>query len=385
MSKASVFVSESVTRGHPDKLCDQISDAIVDSFLAQDPFARVDAECAVATGILFLAARYNADEEVDIARAARDVIQDIGYDPREFDPDRCTILSTLTRSEAPRRNAATSGMPADAPVTVLGFACRQTDSLMPLPLELAHALARQLDETRMAGTLDFLSPDCKTQAAVEIRDGHPGRIHALALDLTGDRENAPGPKVLRQLMRKEVVDPVLAARGLAMDSRSDLFVQPDGALAAGGPTLHAGLTGRKTGMDTYGEYARHGGAALSGKDPSRIDRLGAYSARYLAKNVVAAELAESCEIQISWTSGRAEPVSLWVDTFSTGVLPDDELIARLEKTVDLRPAGLLERFGLGKSYPASIPFLRRLSVYGHMGREDLDLPWERRDLAEQLG
>jgi S-adenosylmethionine synthetase len=385
MSKASVFVSESVTRGHPDKLCDQISDAIVDRFLAQDGFARVDAECAVATGIVFLAARYHADEEVDITRAARDVIEDIGYDRREFDPDRCTVLSTLTRSDAPRRDAAGPGTPADAPVTVLGFACSQTESLMPLPLDLAHGLARQLDEVRMAGTLDFLSPDCKTQAAVEIHNGRPGRIHALALVLTGDAGRAPDSRTLRRLLKKEVVDPVLAARELEMDRRSDLFIQPDGALATGGPTLHAGLTGRKTGMDTYGEYARHGGAALSGKDPSRIDRLGAYAARYLAKNAVAAGLAESCEIQISWTSGRAEPVSLWVDTFGTGALPDDELIARLEKAIDLRPAGLLKHFGLGEPQPAAQAFFRRLAVYGHMGREDLDLPWERRDLAAQLG
>jgi S-adenosylmethionine synthetase len=385
MSHSSVFVSDSVTRGHPDKLCDQISDAIVDRFLMQDPFARVDAECAVATGILFLAVHHNAEVEVDITQAARDVVHDVGYDAPEFDPDRCTILTTLTRSDAHRREGVSAAAHADGPVTVLGFACRQTESLMPLPVELAHGLARRLDETRVAGPLSFLSPDCKTQAAVEIREGRPGRIHALALVLTGNADVTPPAEDLRRIIRKDVVDPVLAERGLSLDRRSEILVQPESALPLGGPTLHAGLTGRKTGIDTYGEYARHGGAALSGKDPHRIDRLGAYAARYLAKNVVAAGLAESCEIQISWTSGRAEPVSLWVDTFSSGAIPDDELIARLEKTVDLRPIGLLERFGLNGSYGSVDGYFRRLAVYGHMGREELDVPWERRDLAEELG
>ena len=385
MSHSSVFVSDSVTRGHPDKLCDQISDAIVDRFLSQDPLARVDAECAVATGILFLAVRHNAKVEVDITQAAREVIHGIGYDAPEFDPDRCTILTTLTRSEAPRRDRTPATAHADGPVTVLGFACRQTESLMPLPLELAHGLARRLDDARLAGSLSFLSPDCKTQAAVEIRDGEPGRIHALALVLTGNAQDAPAIKDLRRIIRREVINPVLAERGLSLDKKTEIFVQPEAALTVGGPTLHAGLTGRKTGIDTYGDYARHGGAALSGKDPHRIDRLGAYAARYLAKNVVAAGLAGSCEVQISWTSGRAEPVSLWVDTFGSGAITDAELIARLKKTVDLRPIGLLERFGLDGSKATVDGYFRRLAVYGHMGREELDVPWERRDLAAELG
>ncbi len=385
MSHSSVFVSDSVTRGHPDKLCDQISDAIVDRFLMQDPLARVDADCAVATGILFLAVRHNAEVEIDITQAAREVVDDVGYDATEFDPDRCTILTTLTRSGKPRRDGSPASEDADGPVTVLGFACEQTKSLMPLPVELAHGLARRLDEARAAGPLAFLSPDCKTQAAVEIRDGQAVRVHALALVLTGDADAAPDHPELRRLIRREVVHPVLAERGLSLDRRSELFLQPQGALTLGGPTLHAGLTGRKTGMDTYGDYARHGGAALSGKDPHRIDRLGAYGARYLAKNVVAAGLAASCEVQISWTSGRAEPVSLWVDTFGSSSISDDELIARLRKAVDLRPAGLLERFGLDGSNGAVGGYFRRLAVYGHMGREELDVPWERRDLAEELG
>lgn len=385
MTHSAVFVSDSVTRGHPDKLCDQISDAIVDRFLVQDPFARVDAECAVATGILFLAVRHNADVEVDITQAAREVIHDIGYDAPEFDPDRCTILTTLTRSDALRRDGASAAAHADGPATVLGFACRHTESLMPLPVDLAHGLARRLDEVRLSGPLSFLSPDCKTQAAIDIREGRPGRIHALALVLTGDADGTPPAKDLRRIIRRDVINPVLAERELALDRQSEIFVQPESALPLGGPTLHAGLTGRKTGIDTYGDYARHGGAALSGKDPHRIDRLGAYAARYLAKNVVAAGLADSCEIQISWTSGRAEPVSIWVDTFNSGRISDDELIARLGKTVDLRPIGLLERFGLTGSYGTVDGYFRRLAVYGHMGREELDVPWERRDLAEELG
>lgn len=393
MKKDFMFTSESVTPGHPDKLCDQISDAIVDRVLQQDSQARVMTECAASTGVLFLVARFDATGAVDFTQVARRMIDQVGYDQPRFNSKSCTILTSLEelsqdgRSPQPYDQLAEAdidAIPAKDQATVFGFACNQTPEKMPLPIVLAHQLARQLDQVRRHA-LPYLTPDGKTQVGVEFRDRQPQRIHSVTV-IASHSESAPvALEQLRADIREQVILPAFAEQLLQPDANTRIFVNPEGPIVSGGPAIHAGLTGRKNGIDTYGEYAKHSGAALSGKDPRRIDRIGAYAARHAAKNVVAAGLADECEVQLSYTIGLSQPVSLQVETFDTEKIPEDEIIRRLEHHFDFRPAGIIRRFGLHQR-PAQSQhgFYHPLAVYGHVGRPDLDLPWEQTDAASLL-
>jgi S-adenosylmethionine synthetase len=390
-----IFTSESVTEGHPDKLCDQISDALVDRFLQQDPFSLIAAECAVATGILFIAARFATDAAVDIPGVARQTIAGAGYDSSHgFDPNLCSVMTNLNdipaagrskRNEAEMSDEEIEKTAASNQATVFGFACTQTPGLMPMPIWLAHKLARGLTRARTSGTLAYLAPDGKSQVAVEYRQRKPHRIHSITI--IGATRNGMVPKAgqLRADIMDAVVKPAFEDEPVRPDANTLVFVNPGGPFRGGGPGLHAGLTGRKSGVDTYGEYARQSDSALSGKDPSRIDRVGAYAARYAARNVVEAGLAEECEIQLSYTIGLARPVSMQVETFATGRIPDEQIAARIDSAFDFRVANIIRHFDL-RHLPALTRggFYRRLAAYGHVGRTDLSVPWEASDLKEAL-
>jgi S-adenosylmethionine synthetase len=388
-----MFTSESVTEGHPDKLCDQISDAIVDHFLKQDPRAQVRAECAVSSAIIFIAARFASDAKVDFAHVARKVIKRIGYDQPDFNAQICSILSApqalpIDKSgqfdEEKLTEAQIKRIAAKNQVTLFGFACDQTPALMPFPIWFAHQLARQLSAVRRDKTLAYLMPDGKVQLGVEYKDRRPKRIHAVTIAASQKKPNRPGPKKLRGDILDTVIVPVFKNEKIKPDAKTRIFVNPDGPYL-GGPMHHSGLTGRKSGVDTYGEYARHSGDALSGKDPMRIDRVGAYAARYAAKNVVAAGLAAECEIMLSYSIGLTQPVSLQVQTYGTGKIPDAKIEALLKKHFEFRLAGILRQFKLrylpGKHLDG---FYQKLAAYGHFGRNDLELPWEQTDKAELL-
>jgi S-adenosylmethionine synthetase len=382
----SIFTSESVTPGHPDKLCDQISDAAVDAFLEQDEAARIVVECAIATGILFISARFAADANVDMPSLARGVIADVGYTDASFDARSCSILTSFTPFDdvvRPRKSSDPSE-PAQEQVNAFGFACNETSGLMPLPIWLAHKLARALHAARAEGA-EWLSPDGKTQVAVQYKHGKPHRIHSLTLSAATAMASVKAAKV-QEAMRELVVKQAFRDEPLKPDASSEIHVNPGGLHLVGGPAKHSGLTGRKNGIDTYGEYARQSGAALSGKDPSRIDRIGAYAARYAAKNVVAAGLAEACEVHLAYSIGVAEPISIWVNTFDTGTLSAEELKKRLLRAIDFRPGAIERRFALRTraQEAGEAGFFRRLAVFGQVGRTDLDLPWERADLAAAL-
>lgn len=388
MRRDFIFTSESVTEGHPDKLCDQVSDAIVDRFLTIDPFARVNAECAVARGILFLAVQFASHGIVDIPDLARQVISLIGYAGPGFDAQRCSVLTSLTElppdrvaahDEADLDDTGIDRIVARDQVTVFGFACAQTPALMPLPIWLAHKLARRLAAARLARQLGYLAPDGKTQVGVEFRAGRPHRIHSItvltAIDAPGTA--APARGRLRDDLRSAVILPCFADEELQPDAHTAIFINPEDGPALGGPEAHAGLTGRKTAIDTYGEYARHSGSALSGKDPTRIDRIGAYAARQAAKCVVAAGLAEQCEVALCYSIGQSRPVSVQVETFGTARIDEDQMLARVTRTFDFRPAAILAAFGL-RHLPQRHGgrYFGRLACYGHVGRQDMDLPWE---------
>jgi S-adenosylmethionine synthetase len=392
-----VFMSESVTEGHPDKLCDQISDALVDHFLQQDPFSRVIAECAVATAILFIAARFESSATVDFPGVARKVLNQIGYEHQAFNAKTCSIITSLKElppqdqtffNEARLTEEEMDRILIKNQVNIFGFACNQSAALIPLPLWLAHKLARKLTSVRLQKALPYLSPDGKTQVGVEYRGGHPYRIHnvtVIASQKTGAQAGGPDLKKLTADMREVVVDQVFHDEEIKPDDRTRIFINPDGPFLIGGPAVHSGLTGRKTAIDTYGEYARHSGAALSGKDPLRIDRVGAYAARYAAKNVVAAGLARECEVQLTYTIGLPRPASIEVETFGTGVLPDKEISARIKEHFDFRLAGIIKQFNL-RYQPAVVKggFYRKLAAYGHVGRMDIGLPWELTDKVQLL-
>jgi S-adenosylmethionine synthetase len=389
-----MFSSESVTEGHPDKLCDQISDAIIDHFLVQDPLSRVVAECAVATGVLFIAARYDSHSTIDIAQVARGVIEQVGYRDPSFNAETCSVMQSLRALPAGRQDAVDEGtlcdaeieaIPAGNQVTVFGFACRQNAAFMPLPIWLAHKLARRLTELRVSGQLPYLGPDGKTQVGVEYRQGQPVRIHSITIIASQAEAGSPSPARLRDDLIASAIAPVFLDEDIEPDPSTQVFINPVGPFEVGGPAVHAGLTGRKSDVDTYGEYARHSGSALSGKGPLRIDRTGAYAARYAAKNVVVAGLADECEVQLSYCVGLSRPVSLHVHTFGTGRLPDAEIAARVERCFEFRPAGIVREFEL-RRLPASHHgrFYARLAAYGHMGRVDIGPPWERTDKAEVL-
>jgi S-adenosylmethionine synthetase len=386
MKDEFMFTSESVTEGHPDKLCDQISDAVIDHFLQQDPYARIVAECAVSTAIVFIAARFHSTATVDFPNIARQVINQIAYDQHAFNGKTCSVVTSLKDleedagpqvDEAELSDEEIERITVKNQVTVFGFACSQTPALMPLPIWLAHKLARKLTSVRLRKTLPYLAPDGKTQVGIEYRKRRPYRVHSITVIASQNRPGKPDLAKLREYIQDVVIGPVFSEEEIRPDERTRIFVNPEGPFLVGGPSVHSGLTGRKNAIDTYGEYSRHSGSALSGKDPARIDRIGAYVARYAAKNIVAAGLADECEVQLSYSIGLARPVSIQVQTFGTGRVSDEDIASRLEQHVDFRLAGIIRQFNL-RHLPSAVKggFYRRLAAYGHVGRMDIGLPWE---------
>ncbi|MGB5426969.1 MAG: methionine adenosyltransferase [Gammaproteobacteria bacterium] len=393
MSDEFIFTSESVTSGHPDKLCDQVSDAIVDRFLRQDPDSRIVAECAVASGVMFISTHFASQAKIDIPGIARQVIRGIGYPNDVLDADACTILTSFMDHTVTdympldldaMDDAALDRIPGRQQATVFGYACDQTPAMMPLPIWLAHRLADVMDSPEVARKLPYLIPDGETQVGIEYRNGKPKRIHSINVVATQADGESPDLQQLRDDLISEVIEPVLAEEQYKADQKTTIFINHGGPRIGGGPSVHSGLTGRKTGIDSYGEYSRHSGAALSGKDPMRIDRVGAYAARYAAKNIVAAGLASECEVQLSYSIGIAKPVSLRVRTFGSGKLVNKELASRLEDIFDFRLGAIVRDLGLKTRSAENGGFYQKLAVYGHMGRIDLDVPWEATDKAEKL-
>jgi S-adenosylmethionine synthetase len=394
MTGTFVFASESVTAGHPDKLCDQISDAILDRFLQQDPFARVVAECAVSKGVLFIAARFAASAAVDIAGTARQVIAQAGYDQGEFNAYECGITTSfLELADTPDRlidertldDEAIERITAKNMANAFGYACTQTAAMLPLPIWLAHKLARRLAAVRLQRRLAYLAPDGKCQIGVEYADRRASRIHTITLVTSQLEPGFPNLATLRKDLLEFVIEPAFQDEEIKPDDRTRVFINPEGIFAVGGPAAHSGLTGRKTAVDSYGEYSRNSETALSGKDPARIDRVGVYAARHAAKSVVAAGLAEECEVHLNYAAGQARPLSIRVATHGTGRMPDEQLCALIARHFDFRPAGIIRRFNL-RFLPALSRggFYRRLAAYGHVGRMDIGLPWEATDITDLL-
>ncbi len=383
-----LFTSESVTMGHPDKLCDRVSDAVLDAILAQDPAARVACETFTTTGVVFCMGEITTSAYADIESIVRETVREIGYDRAKygFDCDTCAVLNSL-HGQSPdialgvdRSLEAKSGesdgldIGAGDQGLMFGYACDETPELMPLPISLAHRMAKRLDAVRGEGKIPYLRPDGKTQVTVEYDGDRPARIEAIVLSAQHD------PDVSQERIREDLTREVIGATIPAdlFDGKTKIYVNPTGRFVIGGPMGDTGLTGRKIIVDTYGGYARHGGGAFSGKDPTKVDRSASYAARYLAKNVVAAGLASRAEVQIAYAIGVARPLSVRVDTFGTGKIGDQAIADRLTELVDLRPAAIIERFDLRRTK------YRPLSAYGHMGREDLGVAWEARDLSGRL-
>ena len=370
------FTSESVTGGHPDKICDQISDAVLDAILAEDKNGRVACECCCTTGMVMIMGEITTSAKIDIPSIARQVICDIGYDSPEkgFDGHTCAILTTIDKQSpdialgVDRQGAGDQGM-------MFGYACRETPELMPLPISLAHKLAAQLTKVRADGTLPYLRPDGKTQVTVEYaEDGTPARIDAVVV--SSQHAAYIETETLRRDIEKNVIREIIPAD--MMDDKTKIFINPTGRFVTGGPQGDSGLTGRKIIVDTYGGYSRHGGGAFSGKDPTKVDRSAAYAARYMAKNIVAAGLADKCEVEIAYAIGVDEPVSVFVDSFGTGIIPDSEIAAAANEVFDLRPASIIKELDLRR------PIYRQVAALGHVGRTDIDLPWEHTDKVNAL-
>ena len=381
MSKR-IFTSESVTEGHPDKICDQISDGVLDAILAKDPQARVACECATTTGLVLVMGEITTNCYVDIAGIARDTITKIGYDNAEFgfDGRSCAVLTAIDKQsediamgvdasydDANQEGAGDQGM-------MFGFACDETPERMPLPISLAHSLSRRLAQVRKEGVLPWLRPDGKCQVTVVYEDGAPVAVDTVVLSAQHDES------VERTQLEKSLLDAVIreAVPARLWTPRTKVYINPTGRFVLGGPAADTGLTGRKIIVDTYGGYARHGGGAFSGKDPSKVDRSAAYAARWVAKNVVAAGLATKCEVELAYAIGVAKPVSIMVDTFGTGTVADEKIVQAVEKVFDLTPAAIIRDLDLRK------PIYRQLAAYGHMGREDLGVKWENTDRVEEL-
>ena len=372
-----LFTSESVTEGHPDKICDQISDAVLDAILEQDPGARVACETCVSTGLVHIMGEITTSCYVDFQKLVREVVADIGYTRAKygFDADTCAVISNID-GQSPDIALGTNDQVGGAgdQGMMFGYACDETPELMPLPISLAHKLARRLAEVRKSGEMDYLRPDGKSQVTVEYEGDRPVRVDTVVIS-TQHRED-----VQMDRLRADVMDKVIRAviPAALLDEHTKYFINPTGRFVIGGPQGDSGLTGRKIIVDTYGGYARHGGGAFSGKDPSKVDRSAAYAARWVAKNVVAAGLARRCEVQLAYAIGVAQPVSIMVDTFGTGTVEDDKIEQAVEQVFDLTPAAIIRDLDLRK------PIYRKLAAYGHMGREDLGVRWENTDRVEQL-
>lgn len=409
--KNFLFTSESVTEGHPDKVCDQISDAILDEFLTKYPQSRVAAETTVTTGMALVCGEITSDCYVDIPSVVRNTIKNIGYTESEgggFDFNTCAVLTSIDEQscdiaggvnkalESRSDNADTSvseteDIGAGDQGIMFGYACNETPELMPLPISLAHKLSYRLAQVRKQGILSYLRPDGKSQVTVEYVDGKPSRIHTVLIStqhddvIDGISDNAQIQAKIREDIKKYVIDYVFENEAIKLDDETKILVNPSGRFVVGGPQGDAGLTGRKIIVDTYGGYSRHGGGAFSGKDPTKVDRSAAYASRYVAKNVVAAGLAEKCEIELAYAIGVAEPISIMVDTFGTGKISDDKISELVSKNFDLRPAAIIKNFDL-RNLPAKNggKFYQLLAAYGHMGRTDIDVPWEHTDKADAL-
>lgn len=385
-----LFTSESVTEGHPDKICDQISDAVLDAIFSKDPQARVACETTCTTGQILVMGEISTTSKPDIAKIARDVVCEIGYDDatKGFDGNSCAVLTAIDEQSPDiamgvDKSFELKGGEVDAynlngagdQGMMFGFACDETPELMPMPIALAHKLAMRLTAVRKDGTLPYLRPDGKTQVTIEYDENdNPVRVDTIVV--SSQHSDDVSLEQIRADIVEHVVKPIVPAE--LMDDHTIIYVNPTGRFVKGGPAADSGLTGRKIIVDTYGGYSRHGGGAFSGKDPTKVDRSAAYAARYVAKNIVAAKLAKKCEIQLAYAIGVAKPVSIMVDTFGTGVIPDDTLSEIVEEAFDLRPAAIIDSLDLRR------PIYRQVAAYGHMGRTDIDLPWEKTDKVEVL-